>query len=43
MATIGLIIIILWWNPQKLFNYYCDETKKEIAEIEKNKKVKNVD
>jgi len=43
MAIISLIVIIIWWNPQKLFNYYVKETKKEIAEIEKNKKVKNVD
>ena len=43
MAIISLIIIIICWNPQKLFNYYVKETKKEIAEIEKNKKVKNVD
>jgi hypothetical protein len=43
MATIGLIIIILWWNPQKLLNYYFDDTKKTIAEIEKNKNLENVD
>lgn len=43
MAIISLIVIIIWWNPQKLFNYYVEETKKEISEIEKNKKIKNVD
>jgi hypothetical protein len=43
MATITIIIILLFWNPQRLLNYYFDDTKKTIAEIEKNKNLKNVD
>ncbi len=41
MATITLIIVIIWWNPQKLINYYIEETKQELADREKNK-VENV-
>lgn len=40
MATITLIIVIIWWNPQKLINYYIEETKQELADREN--KVKNV-
>lgn len=37
MATITLIIVIIWWNPQKLINYYIEETKQELADRKKNK------
>ena len=43
MDTLALIIIILWWNPQKLITYFLDGDSEKTHQIEQQKKGKNVD
>ena len=42
MAIITFIIIVFWWNPQKLITYYFDDCSKTIQEIKQQKKTENV-
>lgn len=43
MDTLALIIIILWWNPQKLITYFLDVNSEKTHQIQQEKKGKNVD
>lgn len=42
MAVITLIVVLVWWNPQKLLTYYYDDCQKKIEQI-KNEEAENVD
>lgn len=43
MDTLALIIIILWWNPQKLITYFLKGDPQNTHQIEQKKKAENVD
>jgi hypothetical protein len=40
MVYITIVIVAIWWNPYRLIQYYIDDTKETLIEIEleKNKK-----
>lgn len=43
MDTLALIIIIFWWNPQKLITYFLDGDSEKTHQIQREKKAENVD
>lgn len=43
MDTLALIIIILWWNPQKLITYFLKGDPQNTHQIQHEKKAENVD
>lgn len=45
MAVITFVIVLIWWNPQKLITYYYDDCERKIEQIksQKNDQVEDVD